>query len=54
MYVLMQFSRKQPFPDVNKVQISASTFVDQSLEQTDFAIIHDSLLTGAGPSIALT
>ena len=43
----------QTFQDVNEVQISVSTFEDQRLEQTDFAVIHDSPSTGAGPSIAL-
>ena len=27
-------NERRPFPDVNKVQISASTFGDQRLEQT--------------------
>ena len=39
-YVSMWFSRKreqhQPFPEVNKVQVPASIFEDQRLEQTDF------------------
>ena len=30
-----------------------STFEDQRLERTDFAVIHDSPSIGAGPSIAL-
>ena len=54
MYVLVRNANKRrPFPDVNKVQISASTFEDQRLERTDFAVIHDSPSIGAGPSIAL-
>ena len=43
----------RPFPDVNQVLISASTFEDQRLEQTDFAVVHDSPSIRAGPSIAL-
>ena len=35
------------------VQFSASTSEDQRLEQTDFAVVHDSPLIGARPSIAL-
>ena len=46
-------NERQPFPDVNKVQISVSTFEDQGLERTDFAVIHDSPSIGAGPSIVL-
>ena len=34
------------------VQFSASTSEDQRLEQTDFAVVHDSPSIGAGPSIA--
>ena len=53
----MQFSRKcnerQPFPDVDQVQVPASTFEDQRLERTDFTIVHDSPSIGAGPGIAL-
>ena len=44
---------RRPFPDINRVQISASTFKDQRLERTDFAVVHDSPSIGAGPSIAL-
>ena len=46
-------NERRPFPDVNKVQISASTFEDQRLERTDFAVVHDSPSIGAGPSITL-
>ena len=52
----MQFSLKherRPFPVVNKVQFSASVFEDQRLKRTDLAVVHDSSLIGAGPSVAL-
>ena len=42
-----------PFPVVNKVQFSVSVFEDQRLKQTDFAVVHDSSSTGAGPSVTL-
>ena len=44
---------RRPFSDVNKVQVSASTFEDQRLERTDFSVVHDSPSIGAGASIAL-
>ena len=40
-------------PLVNKVQFSASFFEDQSLKQTDFAVIHNSSSIGTGPRVAL-
>ena len=46
-------NERRLFPDVNKVQISASTSEDQRLERTDFVVVHDSPSIGAGPSIAL-
>ena len=56
-YVLMQYSRKREqmstISRCKKIQISASTFEDQRLEQTDFAVIHSSPSIGAVPSIVL-
>ena len=46
-------NKRRPFPDANKVQIFCVSFEDQRLEQTDFAVVHDSPSIGAGPSIAL-
>ena len=46
-------NERRPFPDASKVQISASTFEDQRLEQTAFTVVHDSPSIRAGPSIAL-
>ena len=43
----------RPFRVVNKVKFSVSIFEDQRLEQTDFAVVHDSSSIGAGPSVAL-
>ena len=44
---------RRPFPVANKVNISASTFEDQRLERTDFAVVFNSPPIGAGPSIVL-
>ena len=46
-------NERRPFPDVDKVQVPASTFEDQRLERTDFAVVHDSPSIGAGPGIVL-
>ena len=48
-----EYNKHWPFPDVNKVQISVSTFEDQRLEQIDVAVVRDSPSIGAGPSIVL-
>ena len=58
MYVLMQFSPKRERMSTissckHKVQFSASVFEDQGLERTDFAVVHDSSSTRAGPSLVL-
>ena len=41
------------FPDVNKVQISASNFEDQRLVRNDSTVVNDSPSIGAGQSIVL-
>ena len=53
MHFVGNANERRLFPDVNKVQISASTSEDQRLKQTDFVVIHDSPSIRAGPSIAL-
>ena len=54
-YVLMRFSQKRErMSTISKSKrISASSFEDQRLERTDFAVVHASPSIGAGPSIAL-
>ena len=51
--LVRNMNERQPFPHENKVQISASTFEDQRLKRTDSAVVHDSPLIGAGPSMVL-
>ena len=38
---------------ISRYKQSPSTFEDQTLKRTDFAVVHDSPLIGAGPSIEL-
>ena len=54
-HVLMQFcpKREQTFTISTKSKFSASVFEVQRLEQTDFAVVHDSPSIGRGQSVAL-
>ena len=53
-HVLTRFSWKHKRTStISRFQISASTFKDQRLEQTDFAVVYNSPSIGAGPSIVL-
>ena len=57
MYVLMQLSLKREWTSTisssKQSPIFCISFEDQRLERTDFAVVHDSSSTGAGPSVAL-